>query len=110
MSGLRYCSVCRHDVRDYGRHLTSAEHSRKSHPIGSRRGARANAKRAKRRAAEHTLTKSWERRMWDEAEKLYRAEVREAARLTGRHFYGAWTRWGQPAYAGGHPGRGRRRR
>lgn len=109
MSKLAYCSLCGHDIRSRERHMGSAEHRRKAMPITSRRGARANAKRAARRAARHTLTKAWEDDMWEWEERMEREAVRELSRLTGRHWYGAWTKHGQPAYAGGRPGTARKK-
>lgn len=72
-------------------------------PIVSRKSSAANAKRAKRRYAAHTLTKSWEDRMWEEQAKRERADRR--AEQGPRHYYGAWSPWGVSSWAGGHPGR-----
>lgn len=100
---LAYCSTCRHDIRDRGAHLASAEHRAKLHPVGSKKGARASARRARDRYARHTLTKAHEREMWDLAERQERADKQ----ASGRHFYGAWSPWGVSAFMGGGPGRGR---
>lgn len=75
--------------------------------IVSRRSASGNAKRAKRRYAAHTLTASWEDRMWREQQQRERADRR--AEQGPRHWYGAWTPYGVSAWAGGHPGRALRR-
>lgn len=75
-------------------------------PVVSRKSSRATARRERTRYARHTLTKSWEDRMWDEQAKRERADRR--AEQGPRHFYGAWTPWGVSAFMGGHPGRVRR--
>lgn len=74
------------------------------HPVSSRKSARANAGRERRRVARHQLTASHERQMYDQEEAWMRAE----SRRSGRHFYGAWTPWGVSAFMGGHPGRGKK--
>lgn len=76
-------------------------------PIVSRRSSAANAKRERRRYERHTLTRSWEDRMWAEQAKRERADRR--AEQGPRHYYGAWTPWSVSAYMGGHPGRAKRR-
>lgn len=98
---MKYCGVCGHGVRDWAAHVTGREHQRKLHPVTRHR--KSTSYRARRRRADRTLSKSWEDRMWDDAERLYREDVREAARRTGRHYYGRWVPWGKAAYEGGHP-------
>ena len=102
---MRYCGVCGHNVREWGAHLASAEHRRKMHPAGSRKGTKADARRARAKGARHHLTRRHERDMWDAEEAWMRGE----SRRTGRHYYGAWSPWGVSAFMGGGPGRGRGR-
>jgi hypothetical protein len=92
--------MCDHNVRDYAIHMGSAEHGRKTHPVGSRRGTRANAMRERGRVARHSLTKSHERAQDDYMQRVERREKQES----GRRFFGAWTPHGVSAWMGGHPG------
>jgi hypothetical protein len=80
---------------------------RKPGPIVSRKSSRANARREKARYGRHTLTKTWEDRMWAEQAKRERADRR--AEQGPRHYYGAWTPWGVSKFMGGRPGRAIRR-
>lgn len=77
-------------------------------PIVSRKSSKANARRAKAKYQRHTLTKSWEDKMWAEQAKRERADRR--AEQGPRHFYGAWTPYGASAWAGGGPGRAKGRK
>lgn len=99
---MKVCPLDGGRYRSWAAHFGSRKHQRAMHPAGSRKGARANARRERRRVARHQLTESHERRMWREAEARERADREES----GRHYFGAWTPWGVSAFMGGHPGRG----
>lgn len=100
---MAYCGLCGHKVRDWAAHVSSREHQRNLHPIGSRKSSRANARRERTRQARHTLTKAWETEMWDDQARRDRADRR--AEQGPRHYYGAWAPYGWSAFLGGHPGR-----
>lgn len=102
---MKTCSLCGGGYRSWPAHFGSKRHQRAMHPVASRKSSRANAGRARRRAARHTLTKRWERDMWGDQQRRERAD----AQASGRHHYGRWTPWGVSAFMGGHPGRGGRR-
>lgn len=102
---MRTCSLCGGNYREWSRHFGSARHQRAMHPIRSRKGARATARRERRQVARSQLTKRYAVTMADEEEAWMRLDRRRS----GRHYHGAWTPWGVPAFLGGRPGRSKKR-